>query len=208
MIFDRVLSYEESSEVLAQLREFLKAEKFHARGIVQSHDSIEQWHIEVDLVAEQWFAIDEQGHTHEFCNGVTIHRGETAERPTRAWEELVGPLIAAFPERLRWWGERSHDFRPVLAERVGKQSVLLTFEHGSDPSMRSTLVADTTLGLATRVMDFDSPYILLLDVELDRGIERIVPDEFPALEIVYPKFWLLIEGSWHPKHQDPPVSRS
>lgn len=188
MIFDRVLSDEGSSEVLVQLRELLKAQRFHARGIVQSHDSIEQWHIEVDLVAEQWFAVDEQGHTHEYSDGVTIHRGQPVEHETDIWDALVGPLIAVFPQRLRWWGELVHDFRPVLAERVGKQSVLLTFEHGADPSMRSTLVADTQLGVVTRVMHFDSPYILLLDVELGRGIERNIPEVFPALEIIFPEF--------------------
>lgn len=108
--------------------------------------------------------------------------------PTEISSELVGPLIAAFPDRLQWREGRSHGFRPVLIERVGNQSLLLTFEHGADQSMRATLVVDTQLGLVTRVMHFNSPYIMFLDVELDRGIERLTPESFPALEVMYPQY--------------------
>lgn len=155
---------------------------------MQSHDSVEQWHVEVDLVAEQWFVVDERGHTHEFRDGVTIHDGQPVDRKTHVSEEIFDPLTAAFPEQLGWWGEHNHSFRPVLAERVGNQSVLLTFEHGADPSMRSTLVVDAKLGLVTRVVHFGSPFIVIVDVELGRGVERLTPAAFPALDIIHPDF--------------------
>lgn len=188
MILNRVLSTEESPEVLVQVQRLLTANRFHARSIVQSHDTIEQWHIEVDHSAQQWFAVNDLGQVHEFRDGVTFHHGEPVTRPTDVSSELVGPLLAAFPDRLQWWEGRGHGFRPVLIEQVGNQSLLLTFEHGADQSMRATLVVDTKLGLVTRVMHFDSPYIMLLDVELDRRIERLTPDSFPALEVVYPQY--------------------
>lgn len=185
MLLDRVLSTTERREVLPWLRMLLTADRFHARGVVQTHGTIQQWHIEVDRPAKQWFAADDRGHAHEFRDGVTFRRGEPVEHPTSVWGELVGPLPAVFPERLRWWGESDHDFRPMLIERVGMRSHLLTFEHGADPSMRSTMVVDTDLGLVTRVMHFDGPYMLLLDVVPDRGVERITPESFPELDVVY-----------------------
>ena len=54
--------------------------------------------------------------------------------------------------------------------------------------MRSTMVLDTKLGLVTRVMQFDAPYIVLLDVERRRGVERIIPKSFPELEVIYPNY--------------------
>lgn len=188
MILNRILSNAESNEVLGQVQSLATASRFHARGIVQSHDAIEQWHIEVDYSAQQWFAVNDLGQVHEFRDGVTFHQGEPVAHPTDISSELVGPLIAAFPDRLQWWEGRSHGFRPVLIERVGNQSLLLTFEHGADQSMRATLVVDTQLGLVTRVMHFNSPYIMFLDVELDRGIERLTPESFPALEVMYPQY--------------------
>jgi len=188
MIFNRVLTTDESKEVFPYLQSLLTTDPFQARGIVQTHSEIEQWHIEVDRSTDQWFAVNDRGHTHEYRDGATFHRGEPVEHPTTVSSELVGPMLAAFPERLRWWGESDHDFRPILMEHVGQRSNLVTFEHGADPSMRSTMVLDTKLGLVTRVMQFDAPYIVLLDVERRRGVERIIPKSFPELEVIYPNY--------------------
>lgn len=188
MIFNRVLTTDESKEVFPYLQSLLTTDPFQARGIVQTHSEIEQWHIEVDRSTDQWFAVNDRGHTHEYRDGATFHRGEPVEHPTTVSSELVGPMLAAFPERLRWWGESDHDFRPILMEHVGQRSNLVTFEHGADPSMRSTMVLDTELGLVTRVMQFDAPYIVLLDVERRRGVERIIPKSFPELEVIYPNY--------------------
>ncbi|MDI6022415.1 hypothetical protein QBL02_02530 [Leucobacter sp. UT-8R-CII-1-4] len=76
----------------------------------------------------------------------------------------------------------------MLAERVGSHSLLLTFEHGSDPAMRGTMVFDYELGLFTRVLYPFSPQILVLDVEVGKKLERFVPDSFPELEVVYPSY--------------------
>ena len=188
MIDGRVLSPAERADVLPQLQTLLTADRFHARGILQSGDSIEQWHIEVDYPAAAWFAVNERGDVHEFRDGMTTHRGQSVERPTSFADELVGPLAAAVPARLPWWGERSHDFSPVMIEHLGTHSLLLTFEHGADSSMRATMVVDTTLGLVTRVLHFNAPYILLLDIEPGRPITRITPDAFPTPEVIYPEY--------------------
>lgn len=191
MIFNRALSPAESKEVFPSVRKHITADRFHARGIeLNRNNELEQWHIEVDRSAEQWFAVNDHGHTHEYRDGQTFRRGQSVEHHTtmESGRGLVPPLQAVFPGQLRWWGEYSHDFRPVLVETVGKRSHLLTFEHGADPSMRSTMVIDTELGLVTRVMHFGAPYILLLDVELHRGIERVVPETFPEPEVIYPDY--------------------
>ncbi len=188
MIINRTLSPEESTLVFSQVQGLRTVDCYHARALVQSQNETEQWHIEVDYRSGRWFAASENGHTDEFHDGVTFHGGKAVDRPTTISDELPPPLESAFPETLPWWGGHDHGFRPVLLESVGKKSVLLTFEHGSDPSMRSTMVVDTEIGVVTRVMHFNSPYVVLLDIEPGRQIERIAPESFPKLEVVYPSY--------------------
>lgn len=188
MIFDRILSPHESSLVLSQVQALRTVDCFHARVLVQTHERIEQWHIEVDHAAESWFAATENGDIEEFRDGITFHRGEAVTRSTTISDALPTPVTPAFPEKLTWWGEHDHGFRPVMVEHIGKKSILLTFEHGADPSMRSTMVVDTEIGLVTRVMHFDSPYIMLLDIEPGKPIERRTTPSFPELEVVYPNY--------------------
>lgn len=188
MIFNRVLTREEARNVWSEVDSILQANQFHARAIVQSHDAMDQWHIEVDKVNNEWFAISERGHVHEYRGGVTYHRGDVVQRPTSVTDELVGPLQMAFPGEMLIWGQTPSSFRPMLVEKVGKRSLLFTFEHQLDPSMRSTLVIDADLGLATRLMPFNSPYIVLLDVERGRAVERVYRTSFPELEVITPDY--------------------
>ncbi|GAA1316530.1 hypothetical protein ACFSWE_15010 [Leucobacter albus] len=187
MIFDRILSPEESGQVLAQLQALQTFESFHARALVQDRDRVEQWHIEVDRAGEAWFATAEHGHVEEFRGGVRFDRGEVFQLPAKLADFLPPAIKPAFPETLGWWGEHDHGYRPVLVERVGRKSMLLTFEHGSDPAMRSTMVFDTELGIVTRTIGFDSA-TLLVDIEPGKPIERHVPASFPELEVIYPDY--------------------
>lgn len=188
MIFNRVLTSEEARSVWNEVDSILNADQFHARAIVQSHDAIEQWHIEVDKVNNEWFAISQRGHVYEYRDGATYHRGDVLQRPTSLTDGLIGPLQLAFPGKMLIWGQTPGSFRPILVEKVGRRSLLLTFEHQLDPSMRSTLVIDTDLGITTRLMQFNSPYTVLLDVELGRTVERVHRTSFPELEVLTPDY--------------------
>lgn len=188
MILNRVLSRDEALLARDSIMSYVTLDRFHARGIVQTGNSIEQWHIEVDRTRQEWFAVDESGHVHEHREHSTVHRGLTTGRVTKITDELVGPLALAFPETLIWWGQHPDGFWPVLIERLGKRSLLITFEHGVDPSMRTTMVIDTELGVVTRILPFNSPMLLLLDVETDRAVQRILPRSFPEPEVLYPDY--------------------
>ncbi|WP_461638859.1 hypothetical protein [Leucobacter sp. BZR 635] len=188
MIFDRRLSPDESSTVLAELQALRAVDRFHARALLQARDEIEQWHIEVDYAAETWFAANGLGETDEFRGGTRRFRGEALTYPTTVSDSLPSAVVPAFPERLSWWGGHSHGYRPIMIERIGKRSMLLTFEHGTDASMRCTMVVDRETGIVTRVMHFDSPYVMLLDIEPGKSVERRVPQSFPEPEVVYPDY--------------------
>jgi hypothetical protein len=48
----------------------------------------------------------------------------------------------------------------VLAQHVGRHSILFTFEHVDDPAFRQTLVVDEGSGIAKRMMGYD--YLLII----------------------------------------------
>lgn len=188
MILDRVLSTEESTLVLPALLASQSTEPFHARVLVQSSSGIEQWHVEIDRAAQEWFAVNETGSIDEFRDGTTFHDGVAVARATTMLEGKPVSLNPFFPEKLLWWGTHDLHFRPVLIENVGSHSLLLTFAHGADPAMRSTMVFDRKLGLISRLLGFGGPVIAVVDVEIGKKIERIVPRSFPELEVIEPNY--------------------
>lgn len=106
MIFHRALSPAESKEVFPSVRKLITADRFHARGIeLNRNNELEQWHIEVDRSAEQWFAVNEHGHIHGYRDGQTFRRGQPVEHhttmesgrglvPPFAWAEPIAPRHA------------------------------------------------------------------------------------------------------------------
>ncbi|MDI6022414.1 hypothetical protein QBL02_02525 [Leucobacter sp. UT-8R-CII-1-4] len=102
MIFDRVLSPEESVLVLPELQALQRTSPFHARVIVQSTSGIEQSHVEVDRANGEWFAIDESGYVDEFRDATAFHGGEPVEHETTMFSERPSSLDPFFPEGLLW----------------------------------------------------------------------------------------------------------
>ncbi|PZQ89913.1 MAG: hypothetical protein DI534_09140 [Leifsonia xyli] len=188
MIFDRALSIEHARGVLDELRPLLTAKRFHARGLTQDGDRVTQWHVEVDRPARSWFLSSENGTTYEVRDGMATLGNEKPRRVSDLSEGSLGPVVLAFPERLLVWGERPTHYRPVLVQRIGQHSILITIEHGADPSMRGTIVVDTRLGLITRVMNFISRAVVLVDVEIDKPIERRAPEAFPEPDVIHPDY--------------------
>lgn len=189
MIFDRALTPEESASLLDEVRPLLTAERFHARALVLSDSgATEQWHLEIDKPANAWFLVSEGGTVYEYRDGTVRYGSDPPHHETSISAGATGPAVLAFPERLLVWGGHPGHFRPVLVQRIGRKSLLITFEHGLDPSMRGTLVIDTELGLVTRFMQFRSPQTVLVDVEPGRPIERRVPDAYPELEVIIPEY--------------------
>ncbi|MFF8817130.1 hypothetical protein ACF07D_03915 [Leucobacter sp. NPDC015123] len=187
-MFDKVLSRDEAPAVLAYVRSLLAAERFHGRVLYQSLDRVKQWHLEVDRTVPAWFAVSEDGDSIELRDGALLFDGEAMPHGTEDRVPIVEPASLGFPESRYLWGGSADVDWPVLLQRVGKRSVLITFEHGRDPSMRSTMVIDTELGVVTRILNVCEPFLLLVDIEIGRGIERLRPDAYPELEVIYPEF--------------------
>ena len=188
MLFDRVLQRDETPVVLSYVRSLLTAERFHGRALVQVGGSVTQWHLEVDRPARTWFAVSEEGQTREFTNSTLFDDGVAMPGDWRNHGPTHGPAVFAFPEFLHCWGQPRSAPWPMLMQRIGRKSVLVTFEHGADPSLRTTLVIDTELGLMTRSMGIAEEYRVLVDIELGRGIERLRPESYPELEVLEPDF--------------------
>ncbi|MGB3732178.1 hypothetical protein [Microbacterium sp.] len=191
-IYDRVLTRADAPAALAEVRRLVTIQRFHARVLVQERDVIRQCRIEVDLPAGQWWMLtrreDGQHRSSEHRDGRTFRDGVPAGLQLAAHQGTPPALEPVFFDHLPWWGQHEHGFWPVLLRHIGTHSVLATFEHGMDPSMLSALVVDTRLGLVTRIMNFNAPYVILLDIELDRPVERLVPATWPELDVVHPDY--------------------
>lgn len=99
------------------------------------------WSLQREGGSEQWFA-----------DGVLHSVDEPVEF---SFERSLPPAISmAVPECMRWWGRDRESFTPVLVQRIGEHSLLVTFEHVEDPAFRTTLVVDERDRIARRRIDF------------------------------------------------------
>lgn len=188
MQFDEVLPLEETPSVLQEVLKLVSIQRFHARGFIQDSDRIQQFHLEVDKPAEKWFIVFENGGTKEFSEGTTTFAGGPVIHNTTFSEHVHLPAALAFPEKLMLWGQSSHSARPMLVQSIGVRSILITFEHQADASMRSTLVINRDLGLIERVIQFGGSHVVLVDVIPGKPFERHIPSVWPDPEVIYPEY--------------------
>lgn len=188
MIFDRVLTRAESMDVLNEVMSRLTARRFHARVIVQETTVITQWHLEIDKDDGEWFACSDAGDVHEFRDGQMFDNGSLIAHATSIVDAPVPPLALVFPETLMIWGQHASAFQPHLVEKLGNRSLLIVSHHPLDRSMQMTVVVDEVGGFVSRIMNFTAPYLIVADLELERGIERRIPSSFPELEVIIPDY--------------------
>ncbi|MHA6693682.1 hypothetical protein [Homoserinimonas sp. A520] len=188
MRFDEVLPLEEAPSVLQEVLELVSIQRFHARGFIQGSDRGQQFHLEVDKPAQKWFIAFENGETQEFSDGTTMLGGGPLIHNTTFSEPVPMPAALAFPEKLMLWGQRANSARPMLAQNIGARSILITFEHQADASLRSTLVINRDLGLIERVIQFGLPQVVLVDVIPGEPFERHIPSVWPKPEVIYPEY--------------------
>ena len=96
------------------------------------------WSLQREGSSEQWF---EDGVLHSVDGPVEF-----------SFERSLPPAISI--ECMRWWGRDRESFTPVLVQRVGDHSLLVTFELVEDPAFRTTLVVDERDRIARRRIDF------------------------------------------------------
>ncbi|WP_433674678.1 hypothetical protein [Microbacterium gorillae] len=188
MIFDRVLTRAESTDVLNEVMSRLTARRFHARVIVQESTVITQWHLEIDKDDGNWFACSDAGDVHEFRDGRMFDNGSLIAHATSIVDAPLLPLALVFPETLMIWGQHPGAFQPRLVEKLGNRSLLITSHHPLDHSMQMTVVVDEVGGFVSRIMNFNAPYLIVAGLELGRGIERRIPSAFAQLDVVIPDY--------------------
>lgn len=182
--------------MLQEVLDLVSIQRFQARGFIQGSDRGQQFHLEVDKPAQKWFIAFENGATNELSDGTTTLGGGPLIHNTTFGEHVPMPTALAFPEKLMLGGQGAHSARPMLAKNIGARSILITFEHQADASLRSTLVINRDLRLIERVIQFGLPHVVLVDVIPGKPFERHIPSVWPEPEIIYPEYQARLSNSW------------
>lgn len=159
MRLDQVLTRAEGLALAQELAMPRRRGAIEVRGAHQERGgSISQFAFALDEASCSWSMQREGGSEQWFEDGVLHSVDGPAEL---SFERSLPPAICmAVPERMRWWGRDRESFTPVLVQRVGEHSLLVTFEHVDDPAFRTTLVVDERDRIARRRIDFGEVMVI------------------------------------------------
>ncbi|TFD53935.1 hypothetical protein E3T55_04375 [Cryobacterium frigoriphilum] len=189
LIFDRVLTATESAAVLDEILLLCTATGFHATGVAQNSGQVTAHHIEVDLTAEEWFLYDPRSRASYRYHDHTVTAPHD-EFPTHSeFGEFVPDqaLRLAFPRKLFVWGRPGDDYRPILVQRLGHHSILITIENRDDAAARGTIIVNTELGLIEK-MCRTTEAVLLTNVQPGLPVERHTPTDLGDLSYQTPSY--------------------
>lgn len=170
MRFDQILTRADGHELAVEVAALRTPRRMVAEGVHQRGDG-SHWQFR--------FILDEPGRAWELerSDGAAKHRREhyadgvlhNVDGATElAFERAVRePVWMAMPERMVQWGRGHESFSPMLVQRIGTHSLLVTFEHENDPAFRTTLVVDETDGIARRHLEGTSGTIITSVSHLD-----------------------------------------
>ncbi len=160
--FDSVLRRADTAEVVAAVGELEQPRSLAGRGIAQSSDGLVQFAFAVDQTDDWWELTCEDGRHEDYREGTYSYRSSRNHEHVAA--EFFRPMPQAlqmlWPTRLLTWANPHGSFYPVLAQSLGRHSILFTFEHVDDPAYRQTLVMDARSGIATRLIGLDHALII------------------------------------------------
>ncbi|MBD8585965.1 hypothetical protein IFT90_15525 [Frigoribacterium sp. CFBP 8766] len=153
MRLDQVLTLTEGLALAQELANPRWRGPIEVRGVHQERGgSIWQFAFALDEASCSWSMQSEGGFEQWFEDGV-LH-GVDAPVEFSFERSLPSAISMAVPECMRWWGRERESFAPVLVQRIGEHSLLVTFEHVEDPAFRTTLVVDERDWIARRRIDF------------------------------------------------------
>ena len=187
MRYDAVLSEADAAGVLDEVLVATAHDTIAGRGVCQQGAGHYQFAAELDVSGERWRMVTSDNANYSYENGVVSFPVD----PPRAAEFGVGmplPVQLLHPVRLLLWGRGRESFRPMLVQRIGSFSTLITFEHRDDPAFRGTLVLDRRVGvIRKRLLLGDA--IVYTDVSVDEPLTGLQDVEFePITEWVPPEF--------------------
>ena len=145
MKFDTILTPAASPSVLAEVVRLTTHRSVWARGVSQSASSLSQFVAEVDAVTEAWHLVTESGRERGFRDGIAVGEPDPPT-PSSFSRSMPQQVQLLHPVALPMWGRGRESFYPMLAQRIGGHSILLTFEHVNDPAFRATMVIDEAVG--------------------------------------------------------------
>ncbi|KQO59990.1 hypothetical protein [Curtobacterium sp. Leaf261] len=184
MQLDTVLQRDDSAVVLAELVALRSPRRVLARGV--HHGPGERpWQFQVLLdESDRSWVFDRQRETtrYRYREGV-LHTDDGPAEVSFDRSGIVAPPVRMLtPEALPLWGRGPESFSPMLVQRVGGHSLLITFEHTLDPADRQTLVIDERDGAARRWYR-DGAVTVITDVrEADQDESNLMRPRFARLD--------------------------
>ena len=180
MFLGQVLPRSEGPAICRELVELRSAGPVEVRGVHQDHRgrSIRQFQFSLDEATRSWSMQRENDSEQWFEDGV-LHNTDGAV-PIAFERSLPMEVRMAIPERFLWWGRTSEELAPMLVQRVGQHSILVTFEHNADPAVRTTMVLDERDGIARRRFDIGEATVVT-EVRRARESRRLPLPEFTPL---------------------------
>lgn len=187
MRYDAVLSEAEAREVLDEVLAATTHDTVAGRGVFQQGSDHYQFAAELDVPGERWRMVTSKNRTFSFEDGV-ITWPVDPPTPAEFGRGMPLPLQLLHPVRLLLWGRGRESFRPMLVQRIGSFSTLITFEHRDDPAFRGTLVLDRQLGVI-RKRSLLGDVIVYTDVVVDQPLTGLDDVTFvPITDWIPPRF--------------------
>ncbi|TFD88620.1 hypothetical protein E3T61_12405 [Cryobacterium lactosi] len=179
MEFDTILTPADSPSVLAEVVRLTTHRSVWARGVSQSAASLSQFVAELDAGAEAWHLVTESGSARWFRDGIAVAEPDPPI-PMPFARSMPQQVQLLHPAALPMWGRGRESFFPMLAQRIGGHSILLTFEHVNDPAFRSTMVIDLAVG-AVRKFASLGDVTVFTEVVTDRPLSARTDYEFAPI---------------------------
>lgn len=184
MQLDTVLRRDDSLVLLAELVALRSPGRVLARGVHHiPGEGPWQFQILLDESDRSW-VFDRQGETTRigYREGILNTDDGPAEVSFDRSGIVASPVRMLTPEALPLWGRGPESFSPMLVQRVGGHSLLITFEHTHDPADRETLVIDERDGTARRWYR-DGAVTIITDVrETDQDESNLRRPRFARLD--------------------------
>ena len=171
MRLETLLTHADTEDVLRDVAALPTYRTLRVHGVRQEGPhSYHQFYAELDRVNESWYYLQDMpgGGRFSYSDGIlkTADPATELEYP-RGMPSEVQMLD---PRNLYMWGGRT-SFYPMLVQKIGKHSLLVTFEHVNDPAFRPTLVIDRRNGIATRMVKLGE-ITILTEVHVDVPLTR------------------------------------
>uniref|UniRef100_A0A942Y9C4 Uncharacterized protein n=1 Tax=Neobacillus citreus TaxID=2833578 RepID=A0A942Y9C4_9BACI len=182
MRFDEVVTRTDGPAIASEIDMLRTPGRYVLEGVHQvSPEHHWQFRLDIDEPARTWVLERSNGPSSSYRDGSVQDEDGESEEPFESSFADGDVTKMALPARLLWWGRGSESLSPVLVQRVGTHSILVTFEHHEDPAIRTTLVVDKNDGIARRRIGRGEEATIVTAVRSVNTEEVLPPAEFAPL---------------------------